>query len=315
MDSLELSHTRDRSVTLEQIRLGDVNEANTYGFLNVEVDLGRLLINPSVRFDYFSFSYRDLLASGNSLSKGKAIVSPKLNFLYNQSRNLQYFLKFGKGFHSNDTRVVVTEQTERTLPAAYGVDFGLSWKPAPRLILNAALWYLYLQQEFVYVGDAGEVESSGQTARKGMDFGLRYQLTNYIFLSSDITYNHCRSLDDPNGQNYIPLAPPFTFTGGLSVKNYNGFSGSVKSRYLASRPANEDNSIVAKGYFITDANVSYTFKRFTFGLISENIFDRAWNETQFATESRLQNETIPVEEIHFTPGTPFSIKGSISVRF
>jgi hypothetical protein len=28
-----------------------------------------------------------------------------------------------------------------------------------------------------------------------------------------------------------------------------------------------------------------------------------WNETQFATESRLKESG--VEEIHFTPGTPF----------
>jgi hypothetical protein len=30
-----------------------------------------------------------------------------------------------------------------------------------------------------------------------------------------------------------------------------------------------------------------------------------WNETQFATESRLKDESNSVEEIHFTPGTPF----------
>jgi hypothetical protein len=32
-------------------------------------------------------------------------------------------------------------------------DVGTIWKPFPRLV-NSALWYLYLQQEFVYVGDA-----------------------------------------------------------------------------------------------------------------------------------------------------------------
>jgi len=315
VDSLELSHTADRMDVLERLKLGNVDELNSYAFLSAQIDFGKLMINPSVRFDYFNFRYQDLLSGGQVSNKGQGIVSPKLNFLYNQSKDLQFFLKLGKGFHSNDTRVVVSEQTERTLPAAYGADLGLSYKPAPRLILNAALWYLYLQQEFVYVGDAGEVEPSGRTARKGIDFGLRYQLTNWLFLNGDITYNHARSLDDPDGQNYIPLAPPFTFTGGLSVKSYHHFSGSLKMRYLASRPANEDNSIVARGYFITDANINYSWKRFTFGIVSENIFNRAWNETQFATESRLLNEATPVEEIHFTPGTPFNIRGTISVRF
>ena len=51
------------------------------------------------------------------------------------------------------------------------------------------------------------------------------------------------------------------------------------------------------------------------GIKIENVFDVAWNETQFATESRLMNEPESVEEIHFTPGTPFFLKGSLAYRF
>ncbi|WP_316801233.1 TonB-dependent receptor [Pedobacter frigidisoli] len=312
---IELSHTLNRTIELEQIQFGNVAELNAYAFLNIEIDLGKLLINPALRLDYFDFKYTDHLNNNIVSGTGRGTLSPKLNFLYNQSKDLQFFLKMGKGSHSNDSRVVIAKTTQQILPAAYGADLGTTWKPAPRLILNAALWYLYLQQEFVYVGDEGVIEPGGRTARKGMDFGLRYQLNNWLFLNGDVTYNHGRALDEPEGANYIPLAPPFTFAGGLSMKDLKGFSGSIKARYLASRPANEDNSIVAKGYFITDANVNYTWKRLTFGLITENIFNRAWNETQFATESRLQNEALPVEEIHFTPGTPFNIRATVSVRF
>jgi len=38
-------------------------------------------------------------------------------------------------------------------------------------------------------------------------------------------------------------------------------------------------------------------------------------EAQFATESRLIGEPAPVNEIHFTPGIPFYVKGSVSVVF
>ncbi|RBQ08932.1 TonB-dependent receptor [Pedobacter miscanthi] len=315
VNDIELSHTLGRSATLEQIQFGNVSEWNPYAFINSEIELGKLLINPAIRLDYFSFAYTDHLKGNLRRSTAKATLSPKLNFLYNQNKNLQFFLKLGKGFHSNDSRVVIAQTTSDILPAAYGADLDVSWKPAPRLILNAALWYLYLQQEFVYVGDEGVIEPSGRTSRKGVDFGVRYQLNNWLFLNGDITYNHGRALDEPGGANYIPLAPPFTFTGGLSIKDLGRFSGSIKSRYLASRPANEDNSIIAKGYFITDANIHYTWKRFTLGIITENIFNRAWNETQFATESRLSGESQPTEEIHFTPGTPFNIRGVLTVRF
>ncbi|TDO19055.1 TonB-dependent receptor [Pedobacter duraquae] len=315
VNGIELSHTTNRTTTIDRLMLGNINETNGYGYLNAEYEMGKLMINPAVRVDYLNFRYADLLSNAAVSKQGKATLSPKLNFLYNQNKDLQFFLKLGKGFHSNDTRVVVAQQGYKILPAAYGADLGTSWKPAERLIVNAALWYLYLQQEFVYVGDEGVVEPSGRTARKGVDLGLRYQLTNWLFLNGDATYTHGRSLDNPSGENYIPLAPKFTFTGGLSIKDLGRFSGGIRSRYLASRPANEDNSIVAKGYFITDGNVNYSIGRFTFGVVTDNIFNTRWNETQFATESRLQNEAASVEEIHFTPGTPFSIRASVSVRF
>uniref|UniRef100_UPI001BA9335E hypothetical protein n=1 Tax=Pseudomonas aeruginosa TaxID=287 RepID=UPI001BA9335E len=79
--------------------------------------------------------------------------------------------------------------------------------------------------------------------------------------------------------------------------------------------ANEDDSIVAEGYFVTDCNVNYQWKNWTYSIIIENLFNTEWNETQFATESRLYNEPEPVDEIHFTPGTPFYIRGKIALTF
>jgi outer membrane receptor protein involved in Fe transport len=140
-------------------------------------------------------------------------------------------------------------------------------------------------------------------------------LSDYFFFNLDANYTHARSINDPEGQNYIPLAPDFTSTGGLSFQNWKNFSGGLRYRYMNERPANEDNSIVAKGYFITDFNVNYTFKKIVFGVSIENLFNSEWNETQFATESRLKNEIASVEEIHFTPGTPLFLKVGVIYKF
>lgn len=315
-DDVELSRTLNRTTTLENIQLGDISQTNIDAFVNAEFDFGKLKIAPALRLDYFKFLYNDALQTDyKTLSETKTIVSPKLNFYFNAQDNLQLYVKSGLGFHSNDARVVVANGGEDILPRSYGADLGSVWKPFPKLIVNSALWYLFLEQEFVYVGDAGIVEPSGKTRRYGLDLGLRYQFNDWLFLDTDATLTNARSIDDPDGQNYIPLAPDFTLTGGLSVDNLNGFSGGLHFRYLDDRAANEDNSIVAEGYMITDFNINYRLKNITLGLAVENLFDVDWNETQFATESRLQNEAQAVEEIHFTPGTPFFIKGTVSYKF
>jgi len=316
INDVELSRTLNRTTTLENIQLGDINQTNIDAFVKADFEFGKFRIAPALRLDYFKFMYNDALQTNyETKSETKTIVSPKLNFYYNAKDNLQLYLKSGLGFHSNDARLVVANNGKDILPRSYGTDLGTIWKPFPKLVVNSALWYLFLEQEFVYVGDAGIVEPSGKTRRYGLDLGLRYQINDWLFLDSDATYTHARSIDEPEGEDYIPLAPDFTFTGGLSIDDLNGFSGGLRFRYLNDRPANEDNSIVAEGYTVADFNLNYRMKNITLGVMVENLFDVDWNETQFATESRLQNEVDSVEEIHFTPGTPFFIKGIVTYNF
>ncbi|MES2864953.1 MAG: TonB-dependent receptor plug domain-containing protein [Bacteroidota bacterium] len=312
----ELSNTKNRTTIINRLKLGNINQKNYFSYINYNMELGNFIINPAIRMDYFQFSYQDKLTPIFQIDNEEEVkISPKLNFLFAPNNKVQYFLKSGLGFHSNDTRVVVSQTDKKTVPTSAGADLGTIFKPMNNLIINSALWFLQLEQEFVYVGDAGIVEPSGKTRRMGIDFGFRYQLSKFVTVNSDINYTYARSTDEPEGQNYIPLAPDLTSTGGISVTNYKGFSSSLNYRYLKSRPANEDNSIVAKGYFVSDFNINYQYKKINYGIVIENIFNTKWNETQFATESRLQNESQPVEEIHFTPGTPFYIKGKITYSF
>ena len=316
INEVELSHTRNRKELLNRLAYGNIDETNAYGFVNTEFNFGKFKVNPALRLNYFKFDYEDLLSeSYDNRSETKVFASPKLNLIYNPTTQFQLFLKTGIGFHSNDTRMVVANNGEDILPAAYGADLGAVFKATDRLIFNAALWTLFLDQEFVYVGDAGIVEPSGKTRRMGIDFGARYQTTDWLYLFADANYTHARSTEDPDGENYIPLAPDFTSTGGIAIENLKNFSGSINYRYLNDRPANEDNSITAEGYVVTDLNLNYSYRNYTFGIIVENLFNTDWNETQFATETRLFDEPAPVEEIHFTPGTPFFLRGKITVHW
>ncbi len=316
VNNVELSHTKNRYQILDRLSYGNVDQINTYSFLNTEFDFGDFKINPAIRLDYFKFDYENLLSETyDNKSETKVFASPKLNFIYSPNRDFQLYLKTGIGFHSNDARVVVANEGTDILPAAYGADLGGIYRIGDRLVLNSALWALFLEQEFVYVGDAAIVEPSGKTRRLGADFGLRYEATDWLYFFGDINYTYARSTEEPSGEDYIPLAPDLTSTGGISFENIGNFSGGLNYRYIKDRPANEDNSIVAKGYFVNDFNVNYTYKNFVFGIAIENIFDTKWNETQFATESRLFNEPESVEEIHFTPGTPFFLRGKVTVNF
>ena len=313
----ELSRTKNRTETLERLNVGNINELNAGVYADELVQLSdRFTVNAGVRVDYFRSQYTDRLTATPTIGRAtQAIVSPKLNLYYTANSRLQLYLNTGKGFHSNDARVVVPRGGKQILPAAYGSDLGVIVKPFPRLLINAAAWYMWLAQEFVFVGDENVLELSGRSQRAGVDVSVRYQLTKTLYADLDLNTANPRSLGVEAGQNYLPLAPRFTSVGGLSLKTPSGFSGSLRYRYMGDRPANEDNSIVAKGYFVNDVQASYTRKNYTLGLNIQNLFDVRWKETQFATETRLRGEAEPVNEICFTPGTPFFARLSLMVSF
>ncbi len=315
VDDIGLWRTLNRNTNISTLAQGTVRETNYYSFLNTQFTFGKWAINPALRLDYFDFNYVDELTTNTNDSENSLILSPKLNIIYTQSTNLQFFAKSGIGFHSNDSRVILAESGRETLPGAFGVDIGTNWKPTTKLWVNTALWYLFLQQEFVYVGDEGIVEPSGRTRRLGIDVSVRGQISKVLFYNTDFNYTLARSIDAPQEENLIPLAPELTMSGGLSTQFDNGFSSGINYRFIKDRPATEDNSIVAEGYFITDLNFNYQFKKIGFGLEIQNLFNQEWNEAQFATESRLFDELEAVEELHFTPGAPFFFKGKVTFSF
>ncbi len=317
IDNNELSRTANRRTTLENIQLGDVNETNLFAFVDAKIPFGKFKLVPGIRIDHFSFGYVNSLgANYENQTAEKTLISPKLNIIHQVNKDVQFFFKSGMGFHSNDSRVSVVRSEETILPKAYGADIGTIFRPHPNLLINTAIWHLFSEQEFVYVGDAGIVEPSGKSRRYGLDFGIRYQFADWLFFDTDFTYTKARAIEEAKGNDFIPLAPDFTLTGGVSLTQLGKFSGGLRYRYLDDRAANEDNSIVAEGYLVFDANLNYQWnKNVSIGVSVENLFDTEWNETQFATTSRLQNEPAPVNEIHFTPGTPFFVKANLRYTF
>lgn len=314
VNDLELSRTKDRKITTESIMFGDVNELNAAAYLSQQLYFtSKFDVTAALRLDYFNNKYNDKLALETKTSNS-TILLPKLNLNYRATDKVQVYLYNGRGFHSNDTRVAVQQNGKKVLPPAYGTDLGGIFKIGQNLVLQSAVWYLWLDQEFVYVGDEGVVEAGGQSQRFGYDLSARYQIVKNLYADVDLTLANPRALNTPKEESYLPLAPKFTSAGGFTYRTQYGWNGTLRYRFMGDRPADDTNSLVAEGYFIADAAVNYTTKRWEIGLSVQNLFDTKWKETQFDTETRLQNEIAPVSEIHFTPGSPFFAKLSLTIN-
>lgn len=316
VNDIELSHTKDRVKLLDRLAFGSIQENNSYAYLKAAYEWNQLELSVQNRLDLFHFNYTNNLVSSNKEnSKTEIKYSPKLTAQYHVNQNLQLFAKTGFGFHSNDSRLLIQDPDISLLPGSFNQDIGFQTKIGSSLFLHVAAWYLFMKDELVYVGDEAIVENSGKTKRQGLEAGLRYQLNKFILFDAESSLTKARTVDDPEGQNYLPLAAKWTHTGGITLKNFHNISTSLRYRILSDRPANEDNSVQAKGYEIMDANIGYNYKNMHFSFIVENIFNQKWNEAQFLTLSRLKDESIAVEEIHFTPGSPTNFRLKVQIDF
>ncbi len=303
----EYSRVTKQYQFLDYITQGDIRQNNTGVYLDETLQSGKWLFNIGSRLDYFNFNYHDS-------TKTQVVVSPKINIEYTANDKVQLYLKAGKGFHSNNAIAVIGNNGLETIPAAYGADLGLNWKLFPYLYINTALWYLYLQQEFVYTDD-GDIAAGGKTKRLGVDLSARYQLAKWLFADLNINLARPRLADSAKNTGYLALAPTFTSTGGLDFKFDNGINGGLSYRYMHSRPGNNTNTLRADSYYVTDLKLNYTQKRYEIGLTIENLLNTKWNEFEAERVSRLRGESAPVDQMSFTPGTPFFAKLRVALFF
>ena len=303
---------------LETTADGSIHERQVGWYDQQEIALPWLQVQAGLRADYIMFAVANNLAPA-AQPNGTAtqlILSPKLNVALPVSENITIFGNSGYGFHSNDARAVVSASGTPSLPRALGLEVGSRvGKPSDVIYGSISLWQLDLESELVWSGDEGTTEESGSTRRQGIDFDLRINPFEWLSLGADLTISRGRFRTLPENENYIPLAPNRTLVANAIVR-FNSFSAALRLRSLDDRPANEDNSVVAKGYNVFDLSASYRFSELEVFANVENLFNVEWNEAQFDTGSRLRGESPEVaSELHFTAGSPRSFRVGVAYHY
>jgi outer membrane receptor protein involved in Fe transport len=333
---------RQRFYTINRVHAGEQSLA---AFTDHQVFFtDRIRFEAGLRGDVYFFDARDRLPAqgtdpnfepvridGNEVD---SIVSPKANLIVTPVNNTDVYLNFGTGFHSNDARSVIRTGADG-LVRALGYELGVRTRQLDRLDAAAAIWLLDSDGELVFSGDGGDVDAEvdpvsgsfipGPASRRwGIDFETRYRFTDWLFADYDLSYADPRFR--PSG-GAVPLAPTLLMNGGLTLQLDNGFSAALRLRYVGDRPANEDRSLTARGYTLLDLLAAYRWRNVEATIAFLNVTATDWREAQFADSTCVlgeegidprcppQGNGEGVEDIHFTPGNPFGVRGGLTVYF
>jgi hypothetical protein len=319
-----LYRTRERQ-RLSTVRRDTVDQASLGVFYELAWHMNeRWRSVLGIRGDYFDFD----VTSDNPLNSGDdsdSIVSPKASLIYMLTDTSELYLSGGYGFHSNDARgttITIDPGTGEPvdpvdpLVQSKGVELGLKTLWFDSWNSSIALWYLELDSELLYVGDAGGTEASGASERWGVEFNNFWAINDIWTLEADFAWTDSKFSDEPSAANDIPGALPFVATGALSAEYPSGWFGSFRIRYFDGAPLIEDGSVEGDSSTMANLAIGWSNDRWRFQADVLNLFDSDDKDIQYFYGSRLPGEPMDgVEDIHYHVFEPRQIRVYASLFF
>ncbi|MGK5047186.1 TonB-dependent receptor [Janthinobacterium sp. GB4P2] len=316
--------------TVERIRQSTVREdrvreasVGLYGENTVQW-LPWLRSVAGLRYDAYRFKV-DSSVEGNSGTASDHVVSPKLSLILGPWRRTEFFVNYGKGFHSNDARGTTqtrlpdgTSSTPVTpLVPTKGMELGARTEWLPGLQSSLALWRLDLGSELLFVGDAGETQASRASRRHGIEWNNHYLAAPWLLFDLDLAASRSRYTEhDPAGK-HIPGAIGKVASFGVTVTDQGPWSGAFQLRYFGPRPLIEDNSVRSGSTTLAYARLAYQLNRKTrLSLDVFNLFNKRASDIDYYYASRLPGEAADgVNDRHFHPVEPRSARLTLSYAF
>jgi hypothetical protein len=278
-----------------------------------------------LRADRFEFDVDAGLAA-NSGQVGDSIVSPKFALVLGPWSKTEFFFNAGKGFHSNDARgtTITVDPTDGVTPAdkvdalvdAVGLDVGVRTAIVPNTQLSLSLWSLQLDSELLFVGDAGTTEASRASERRGIEASVIWNPLSWLIVDADLAWSRSRFSDFDAASDRIPGAVENVASVGVAIDHPSGWFGGARFRHFGEAALIEDNRVRSEPTTLVNLEAGYRFwKRYKISAAVYNVFDSEDNDITYFYESQLMNETQPVEDIHFHPVEPRTVRVTLSASF
>ena len=275
------------------------------------------------RADHFRFDV-DAEEPRNSGTEQDTLISPKASLIYRASPATEWYASAGKGFHSNDARGVTQQVDPVTgeavssvdpLVSSRGAELGVKTQWQQRWNLAAALWYLELDSELLFVGDAGTTEATRPSERWGLELNNFWMIDEVWSLEVDIGWTDARFSDDAAEGRHIPGALETVASATISAQTPAGWFGALRVRYVDGAPLIEDGSVTAHSATLAHLSLGWTSQRYALRADVLNLFDSDDRDIEYFYASRLAGEPLEgVEDRHFHRLEPQQVRVTLTVN-
>ena len=324
IDEVGLHNSAQRQ-RLSTVRTDAVEQQSTALYYQGDLLLtSRLTLRLGARYDMMDVQ----VESDNPLNSGDAdddlfSVSGGISYIF--SPRWEGYLNAGQSFHSNDARGATITLDPQTGDAAQPVDLlvrgntaevGVRYFDSKSLNFSASLWWLELDSELLFVGDAGNTEAGRASKRYGAEIAAYYWFNDQLSADVELALTHSRFKGQAPGEgNHIDGALSDVLSTGLSWHFAPNWQLSARLRHFGPRALDSYKQQESDGLTVLNAKVAYEYQSWQFTLQALNLLDSEDHDIDYLYESQLANETNPVEDVHYHPIEPRTWRASVSYRF
>ncbi len=317
IDDLGLFATRARQ-RLATVRRDRVEELSAGAWVEAHWQIAeRLRATLGLRGDWYDWDV-EAFRSANSGSGSDTLLSPKLSLAWGIAENAEVYLNYGRAFHSNDVRGATISVDPLSgdavddvpvLVRSSGGELGLRLEHGRAFNTTLNAFWLELDSELVYVGDAGTTEANDGSTRHGFEAAFFWQATDWLALNAAWTITDARYKTDQGGGREIPGAVEQTATFGANAAWRNGLSLSMRARWLGEAPLTEDRAVRSSSSFLVNAGAAYQVGNAEWRLDVFNALDSEDDDISYFYASRLAGEPADgVEDVHLHPLEPRTVR-------
>ena len=313
--------------TLSTVREDSVREGNVGLWADTTARWADWLrTTVGIREDYFAGRVLSDTPE-NSGNAQASMTSPKAGIVLGPWYKTEFYGNAGYSLHSNDIRgaTITVDPIDKVTPQdrvpllvrSKGAEIGVRTKAIEGLTSSLALFVLDFDSELLFVGDAGTTEASRPSRRVGVEWTNQYQVLPWMRFDLDVAYTRARFSDfDPAG-DFIPGAPAWIASGGVTFGSETGWFGALRGRYFGPRPLIEDDSVRSLSSLIFNARAGYKFDNgLRLQLDVLNLFNARTNQIEYYYLSRLPGEPIGgVADRHVHPAEPLAVRLTLAGRF
>ena len=239
-------------------------------------------VTAGLRGDHYRYDVRAKDEAARAVGEGRgsaSLLSPKIALAYTPSTNLELYVNWGRGFHSNDVRGAVTATPVPVLVRGTGSEVGARFQSG-NLSLTATYWRLNVESELRFVGDSNAVEPTGASRRRGYELVGFWRPRRWLAIDASYTASHARY---GNG-DFIPNA--FENAAQVGASAIAGrWEASARVRHLGPSPLVEDNSDRDPGSNVVNVRAAYRLGRFQFYAEALNLLDSRDKDISYRYES------------------------------